>query len=793
MPRRPHRHPSPRRQIRRKPPTPRQLLQAGTARGKARLPTARQPPTQAQTPPRRKAPVQRRHRRKAAPKTRRRQAPEVHPRALQQAARPTPSPQVDATTSTNAASGPNNSDTQANPVATNGAPPPADPQIPSDAPAAPAKTSSTSGKDGNDSATAITDDAATAAAAANAAASTAQPVAAAIAVATPVSMPAPASAVNSTTAAIGQAAKGAARSANAMTAAQSAAAAPDASDAGPTDQAPAVATAGGGSDKGTAAPAATTAKMQATSGSAVQQAQAQTQTQGQATDTAPLASAQTDASAPVNSDHASARAANLSGASSSSAGATSNTQNGAAGTKTDANGAVEFRFLRLSRGHAIGRHGFDIIRRASTAAAVPVAGLAVAIAARAQSGSNQFDIRLDPPELGRIDVRLDVDRDGQVTSHMTVERADTLQLLQSQQPQIEQALQQAGLKTADNGLQFTLRDQSFTGAEQRLRCPDQHGSAQVVIPDADLAADRRDANLHARRVSAAGSTSVFERQSCDEDRAMSTLQAINTGTSAIAQLANRPVQPSSSSSSTARATGTNASQQLAGNFDTFLQLLTTQLQNQDPLDPLDTNQFTQQLVEFASVEQQINMNTNLQTLISMQQTTEATSALQLVGSTVTVSGNSATLSNATGSRPPGASTRPRRRPRNVTITSSTGHDRLYRNAVAQCRHPKLHLERQGQQRRDMARRHLHAVGQRDRRQRPAGHCLDARCKASSARVNISQNPPTLTVGGQSSRSARSRRSATDNQRASAIATIVCVNPAVCKPQSLAGVAGQSAR
>ena len=87
---------------------------------------------------------------------------------------------------------------------------------------------------------------------------------------------------------------------------------------------------------------------------------------------------------------------------------------------------------------------------------------------------------------------------------------------------------------------------------------------------------------------------------------------------------------SSSNSSTGQAAGANASQQLAGNFNTFLQLLTTQLQNQNPLDPLDTNQFTQQLVEFASVEQQINMNTNLQSLISMQQTSEATSALELV-------------------------------------------------------------------------------------------------------------------------------------------------------------------
>ncbi len=119
---------------------------------------------------------------------------------------------------------------------------------------------------------------------------------------------------------------------------------------------------------------------------------------------------------------------------------------------------------------------------------VPLAGLAVAIAARAQGGSSQFDIRLDPPELGRIDVRLGVDGSGQVTTHVTVDRADTLQLLQSQQPQLQQALEQAGLKTADNGLQFTLRDQSFTGQNggsggQQQQAP----PPQVLIPQSDVA------------------------------------------------------------------------------------------------------------------------------------------------------------------------------------------------------------------------------------------------------------------------------------------------------------------
>src|SRR5919112_3505074 len=55
---------------------------------------------------------------------------------------------------------------------------------------------------------------------------------------------------------------------------------------------------------------------------------------------------------------------------------------------------------------------------------------------------------------------------------------------------------------------------------------------------------------------------------------------------------------------------------LAKNFDTFLSLLTTQLKNQNPLEPLDTNQFTQQLVQFAGVEQQIKSNETLNSLLT---------------------------------------------------------------------------------------------------------------------------------------------------------------------------------
>jgi len=72
-----------------------------------------------------------------------------------------------------------------------------------------------------------------------------------------------------------------------------------------------------------------------------------------------------------------------------------------------------------------------------------------------------------------------------------------------------------------------------------------------------------------------------------------------------------------SGSSPNNSTGIDANT-IAGNFQTFLTLLTTQLQNQNPLDPLDTNQFTQQLVMFAQVEQQLKQNDQLATLVSLE-------------------------------------------------------------------------------------------------------------------------------------------------------------------------------
>jgi len=99
----------------------------------------------------------------------------------------------------------------------------------------------------------------------------------------------------------------------------------------------------------------------------------------------------------------------------------------------------------------------------ATGAPVPVSGLAVEIAAFVQSGKTRFEVRLDPADLGRIDVRIDVDRNGQVTSHLTVEKPETLSMLRQDAPQLQQALNDAGLKTSSSGLQFSLRDQSSSG------------------------------------------------------------------------------------------------------------------------------------------------------------------------------------------------------------------------------------------------------------------------------------------------------------------------------------------
>jgi flagellar basal-body rod modification protein FlgD len=195
----------------------------------------------------------------------------------------------------------------------------------------------------------------------------------------------------------------------------------------------------------------------------------------------------------------------------------------------------------------------------------------------------------------------------------------------------------------------------------------------------------------------------------------------------------------------AQATATAAGPALAGNFNQFLQLLTTQLQHQDPTSPLDPNQFTQELVQFASVEQQINTNTSLSTLISLQQTQQAASALQFIGATVAVSGATAELANGQASwnysvnRPATAS---------ISISNSAGQTVFTTSQAVQ---PGAQTftwngrDSQGNVAPDGAYKiSISAVGANSQ-----NVPVTTQVHGVVSGVDVSKSPPTLTVAGQS--------------------------------------------
>ena len=156
--------------------------------------------------------------------------------------------------------------------------------------------------------------------------------------------------------------------------------------------------------------------------------------------------------------------------------------------------------------------------------------------------------------------------------------------------------------------------------------------------------------------------------------------------------------------------------EIAGNFTTFLQLLTTQLKNQNPLDPLDTNQFTQQLVQFAQVEQQMKSNDQLSSLVSLKKSAQATTALAYVGATVVGDGSTAQL---TGGNANWSLTSPSRRQ-----LQSLSRIRPVRTSIpahcSQSRHAEFHLERPRQRRPSLARRRLYPHRHGSRHQQAIG-------------------------------------------------------------------------
>jgi len=206
-----------------------------------------------------------------------------------------------------------------------------------------------------------------------------------------------------------------------------------------------------------------------------------------------------------------------------------------------------------------------------------------------------------------------------------------------------------------------------------------------------------------------------------------------------------PLPPGSSSSAGAGAANALASQQIAGNFQSFLTLLTTQLQNQNPLDPLDTNQFTQQLVEFAGVQQQINTNDSLATLVSLQQTAQSTQALGFVGKTAVVNGSTAALTNSSATWELSV---PTNSTLNITIANSTGQTVYSGTYPAQAGNNQPFT--------------WNGLGTDGTQQPDGNYTLSATAKDSAnntvaigteiqgvvSSVDLTQSPPLLSIGGQ---------------------------------------------
>ncbi len=124
------------------------------------------------------------------------------------------------------------------------------------------------------------------------------------------------------------------------------------------------------------------------------------------------------------------------------------------------------------------------------------------------------------------------------------------------------------------------------------------------------------------------------------------------------------------SSTPTSATKDDALGKLSGNFSTFLTLLTSQLKNQDPMSPMDSNQFTQQLVMYSQVEQQIQGNSHLKTLISQGQSSAAAMATDYLGKRVSITNGQASLANGAANWTYNLSGEAQSA--NLTVTNSSG-------------------------------------------------------------------------------------------------------------------------
>jgi flagellar basal-body rod modification protein FlgD len=118
------------------------------------------------------------------------------------------------------------------------------------------------------------------------------------------------------------------------------------------------------------------------------------------------------------------------------------------------------------------------------------------------------------------------------------------------------------------------------------------------------------------------------------------MTTINTASQTAAQTAATTTAKTTGSSSTTSTAASSA--KLTQDYNSFLKLLTTQMQNQDPLSPMESTEFTNQLVQFSQVEQQISQNTKLDKLVSLQNSNQTQASLGFIGLDVEATGNAFT-------------------------------------------------------------------------------------------------------------------------------------------------------
>jgi flagellar hook-length control protein FliK len=128
------------------------------------------------------------------------------------------------------------------------------------------------------------------------------------------------------------------------------------------------------------------------------------------------------------------------------------------------------------------------------------------IAKAVQNGTDKISIRLNPSELGRVDIKLDVTKDGVVTASVLVERPETLELLKADARSLERALANAGLDPDSDNLSFNLRDQNNNSFAKNAN-GEENGSGKNQDEHSSANADENEVDVEAMLAEARASAS----------------------------------------------------------------------------------------------------------------------------------------------------------------------------------------------------------------------------------------------------------------------------------------------